>query len=275
MMENGYLHNVNMMHDPEQILKDVILFESYFVNDELTNIPTAFENQNLKAGSWIVSYKVNNNEVWNDIKSGKIQGFSIEGWFNKTPVLVKGQYNKVKNNNTKFKKMKKDGFFARIFGAKALFGTAVTVDGIEVSWDGDLMEGIEAFITDEAGEKMLAPEGDHSWENEDGSMTVITVDGNGIITGIQEVEPTPAEDEESAVDAEVKEIEEAMRKILKDSEMRFNAVEANNAALKSTIEKMETQIKQLCTELDAYVDGGQKFKRKEQSGERDWKKFSK
>jgi predicted RNase H-like nuclease (RuvC/YqgF family) len=137
------------------------------------------------------------------------------------------------------------------------------------------MEGIEAFITDEAGEKMLAPEGDHSWENEDGSMTVITVDGNGIITGIQEVEPTPAEDEESAVDAEVKEIEEAMRKILKDSEMRFNAVEANNAALKSTIEKMETQIKQLCTELDAYVDGGQKFKRKEQSGERDWKKFSK
>lgn len=279
MMNNGYLHNVNEMHDSNKVLKDMILFESYFVNDELSNIPDQFKNQNLKAGTWIVSYKVNNDKAWADIKSGKVQGFSIEGWFKKTPILVKGQFSKKNNLKSKTKKMKKDGFFARVFGAKSVFGSAVTVDGIEISWEGDLAEGIEAFITDEAGEQMLAPEGDHSWESEDGSMTVITVDGNGIITAIQNVEAEAAAEEEQAADEtadeEMKEVEEAMKKIIADSNEKFAAKDAEISELKSTVEKMESQIKQLCTELDAYVDGGQKFKRKEKSEGSDWRKFSK
>ena len=29
----------------------------------------------------MISMKVNNDEVWNDVKEGKVKGFSIEGYF--------------------------------------------------------------------------------------------------------------------------------------------------------------------------------------------------
>ena len=35
----------------------------------------------LPIGSWFGVYKVNNDETWEDIKSGKIRGFSIAGDF--------------------------------------------------------------------------------------------------------------------------------------------------------------------------------------------------
>ena len=36
----------------------------------------------LPVGTWMVSMKVNNEEVWNDyVKTGKVKGFSIEGYF--------------------------------------------------------------------------------------------------------------------------------------------------------------------------------------------------
>lgn len=35
----------------------------------------------LPAGTWYVSYKINDNETWSDIKSGKLKGFSLAGPF--------------------------------------------------------------------------------------------------------------------------------------------------------------------------------------------------
>jgi hypothetical protein len=32
-------------------------------------------------GTWMVSMKVDNDEVWADVKAGKVKGFSIEGYF--------------------------------------------------------------------------------------------------------------------------------------------------------------------------------------------------
>jgi hypothetical protein len=33
-------------------------------------------------GTWVVTMKVNDPKVWKDIKNGKLNGYSIEGWFN-------------------------------------------------------------------------------------------------------------------------------------------------------------------------------------------------
>ena len=36
----------------------------------------------VPVGTWMVSMKVNNDEVWNDyVKENKVKGFSIEGYF--------------------------------------------------------------------------------------------------------------------------------------------------------------------------------------------------
>jgi hypothetical protein len=36
---------------------------------------------NLPKGTWMISMKVNNDEIWNKVKLGEIKGFSIEGYF--------------------------------------------------------------------------------------------------------------------------------------------------------------------------------------------------
>jgi len=36
---------------------------------------------NLPKGTWMISMKVNNDDVWKDVKDGKVKGFSIEGYF--------------------------------------------------------------------------------------------------------------------------------------------------------------------------------------------------
>ena len=35
----------------------------------------------LPKGTWMISMKVNNEDIWQDFKAGKVKGFSIEGYF--------------------------------------------------------------------------------------------------------------------------------------------------------------------------------------------------
>ena len=35
----------------------------------------------LPDGTWFVSMKINNNDIWNKAKSGEINGISLEGFF--------------------------------------------------------------------------------------------------------------------------------------------------------------------------------------------------
>ena len=54
--------------------------ESWIVEDEKDK--TRFYDLDVPIGTWMLSMKVHNDEVWNDyVKSGKVKGFSIEGYF--------------------------------------------------------------------------------------------------------------------------------------------------------------------------------------------------
>jgi phage head maturation protease len=35
----------------------------------------------LPKGTWMISMKVNNDDIWQKVKAGEIKGFSIEGYF--------------------------------------------------------------------------------------------------------------------------------------------------------------------------------------------------
>jgi hypothetical protein len=35
----------------------------------------------LPKGTWMISMKVNNEDIWQEVKAGKVKGFSIEGYF--------------------------------------------------------------------------------------------------------------------------------------------------------------------------------------------------
>ncbi|MFN9518307.1 MAG: XkdF-like putative serine protease domain-containing protein [Bacteroidota bacterium] len=75
-----YGHEVNAMHNPKDFIEGVYMIESFIIDSERgIHSPQGF---NLKDGSWFGSYKVDNEDVWNDfIKTGKFRGFSVEGVF--------------------------------------------------------------------------------------------------------------------------------------------------------------------------------------------------
>jgi len=79
--KKGYSHNVNMMHDPERQVNGVYMVESFII-DKTRGIKTPEGYPTLTEGSWFGTFKVDNNEVWNDfIRTGVFKGFSVEGAF--------------------------------------------------------------------------------------------------------------------------------------------------------------------------------------------------
>jgi hypothetical protein len=54
--------------------------ESWIIEDEKTDKSRLY-NFNLPKGTWMISMKVNNDEIWNKVKAGDVKGFSIEGYF--------------------------------------------------------------------------------------------------------------------------------------------------------------------------------------------------
>ncbi len=84
MME--YLKNHrqdNITYQHEITVDGVYLFESWLVGENDKSVDMGFD---LPIGSWMVSLKVENNEVWKEIKSGKGNGFSIEAVLTRTLV---------------------------------------------------------------------------------------------------------------------------------------------------------------------------------------------
>ena len=81
--KNKYNTNVNIMHDSNDKVEGVFMFESFIINRERgINPPKGFEG--LTNGSWFGSYKVENDSVWSEIKAGTFKGFSVEGPFAQT-----------------------------------------------------------------------------------------------------------------------------------------------------------------------------------------------
>jgi hypothetical protein len=77
-MKRLKVHNSTLEH--KEKTDGVFTIESWIVEDP-KNDKTNIYGLNANVGSWAVVQKVENDEVWNDIKLGKYKGFSIEGIF--------------------------------------------------------------------------------------------------------------------------------------------------------------------------------------------------
>lgn len=74
--KQNLFNSVNLQHNPEDFTDKVILIESYFVDKERGIAPKEYD---LADGSWITSYKVLDDELWNNIMTtDEFKGFSVE-----------------------------------------------------------------------------------------------------------------------------------------------------------------------------------------------------
>jgi hypothetical protein len=78
-LQNGYQHNSTLEHN--ETLQGLTLVESWIVEDEVQD-KTRKYGLNVPVGSWVGAVKVNNDEIWKEyVKTNKVKGFSIEGYF--------------------------------------------------------------------------------------------------------------------------------------------------------------------------------------------------
>jgi hypothetical protein len=76
--KNGNQSNATYEH--KDAVKGMTVVESWLIEDSEKDKSTLY-GFNLPKGTWMISMKVDNDEVWQDVKAGKIKGFSIEGYF--------------------------------------------------------------------------------------------------------------------------------------------------------------------------------------------------
>ena len=81
MFQKNYTGNVNLMHDPKKIVEGVTMFECW-ISDESRGVKPMKGFEDAPDGSAFASYFVDNEDVWQKVKSGEFKGFSVEGLFN-------------------------------------------------------------------------------------------------------------------------------------------------------------------------------------------------
>ena len=190
--KKDYQKNLNLFHDPSLSLEGVTIFES-FVSDVSRGIQPMKGFEDLPDGSWFISAKVDNEEVWNRIKSGEVKGFSVEGIFSFMKVNGTQKHNShISTENFIMDNIKdlwnnfKEKFLndstnttqptapVQMMETTLKDGTPVKVDRLEV--------GGVVMVNDAP-----APAGEH--ELADG--TKIVVGEGGVITEIEAAEVTP------------------------------------------------------------------------------------
>jgi len=78
-LKQNMQHNSTLEH--QMAITGLTLVESWILEDK-ENDKSNMYGMDLPLGSWVGAIKVDNDEIWNDyVKTGKVKGFSIEGYF--------------------------------------------------------------------------------------------------------------------------------------------------------------------------------------------------
>lgn len=190
-------NNSTIEHDAKQKIEGVTFVESWIVenpeNDKSNNFGFSYPK-----GSWIATMKVDSDEIWNNfVKTGKVQGFSIDAMLELKEVNFKSELNM---SNQIVEAIEKG--FALVFGkqqeqkVEVKFGAIMSADAqIKYEFDGDeLMAGSNVFVTAEDGTQVPLPAGEYPLE--DGRTLVVAEEG--IVSEVLEAQMPEEEQAEPA-----------------------------------------------------------------------------
>jgi len=78
-LKKKYTDKSTLEHNEK--INGVTLVESW-IKESITKDKSALYNLNVPVGTWMGTFKIDNDEIWNDyVKTGEVKGFSIEGLF--------------------------------------------------------------------------------------------------------------------------------------------------------------------------------------------------
>jgi hypothetical protein len=259
----GMTNNFNLMHDPNKIAKGVYMLDNIIIDNERGKVaPNEFEK--VPNGSLWGSAKVDNDEIWEQVKNGTFKGFSVEGMFkqlepvsmdedliNKLRETIQDFEKSIEDNVQVTNKQTIDNMSKETLDKvkKLIFGEVIEIklmsmelaDGTMISVEPALEVG--AMVTVEV-EGIVAPIPNGEYPLADG--TIITI-SEGAISDIKEVEAEEEEVMETEVTTPVETVTEAkIRKIIESTETVFAKVET----LETELENVKAEFAKYKAESD-------------------------
>lgn len=247
--ELGLFNSVNLGHDENRQVKDCFLIESYIIDKERGICPKEFED--APDGSWIASFKVEDENLWEQIKNGtEFNGFSLEGMFELEEYMnFSSDVNILKQINQEIMKLSKIALRNLILR----FEDVNTDKGI-ITVDGDIAIDAAVFVGENPAE-------DGEYALEDGRILVIA---DGKIAEIKEApveepvkeEPVVIEGEDDptivapAEEPVMERPEEKIAKLL----VRIGELEKENEDLRAKLAEKDAEVEKKDEELKMSVE---------------------
>ena len=191
--KKGYQSSSTIEHDVDSKIQGVTIVESWIKTD-LVNDKSVVYGMNEPIGTWYASMKIDNDEIWTDfVKTGKVKGFSIDGFFDLENVNLKTENNMIEQIVDAIK----SGFASLNLtkDVKVNLGSVKLADGsMAFNFEGDTVAvGTPMTMTAPDGEELPVPDGEYTLE---GGMAVVIA--NSLVAEISTVEEETTDVEEEA-----------------------------------------------------------------------------
>lgn len=226
--KNKYHQNSTIEHDNKKKIEGVTFVESWIVEDPKNDKSNALGFSYPK-GSWMATMKVDSDDIWNNyVKTGKVQGFSIDAMLSLKEVNLKSIIMSAEAEKGIIEMLKDlpNQIKLAIFPEKTIkLGSLLSEDeAVKFEFEGEMLTvGGEVWVTAEDGTRVPVPVGEYPLE----SNLIMIVTEEGIVGELVEkpteeevVEDAPAEmaqPESGKVSNDAKiasEIESAIKSIL-------------------------------------------------------------
>lgn len=243
-LKNNFQNNVDLNHNGD--LVEGVDMVQFFIKDTENGVnPKNFED--YADGSLFAEFHINNEEVWEQVKNGDFNGFSLEGYFGIEPT---GYEFKKETNNNEEKYNKTMGKLQKIKEAlRSLlieFGEVSTDKGV-ITFDGDELEaGMEVRGIDEEGNEIQLEDGEYRTEDKkiivvkDDKVEEIKDDEAEVATDEPSVEE-PTEEQENADEEPTEEPKkdegEDKDAIIEELKARIAELEKENEELKAKLDE--------------------------------------
>lgn len=239
MMRTGIaLHTTTHQHQTP--LRGNYLTELWIVEDPDTDKAKALGFDNLPKGTLMCSYKIEDSDYWqNEVMSGNVRGFSLEGFFSQLPEssIIKNNMNKTseKMNRKKPKQTLLSRIARMLLDIDAVEKADATASGVPYVVF-VLADGTEAYVDQDGfctldGEQM--PAGEHKLAN--GNLLV--VDDQGQFTETREASGNKTAPQDTKAPQTLRRKRTAHRLAGFDPQTA-DAVKAKIAEMEQTIEEL-------------------------------------
>jgi len=241
--QSGFQLNSKLEHDTP--IEGVTFTESWLVADPKKDKSAAY-GLNYPVGSWLVSMKVDNDDIWNNyIKTGELRGFSIDGMVELEEVNLKTDIQMSKENKS-ILALLKDIVSKNEKQIEVTLGSVKSGE-LDIQFEGETLEvGTPVFLMADEEKVQLA---DGSYKLDEGGEIVVK---DGLVESMSEGEEVVDEEvvEEVAPEAELAEEDEVIEEVNADEESMKVIKEILDDMFKAYAESMDIKMSGLESKLE-------------------------